>query len=375
MLLLLLSTTAQPLFAASGDAERLARSKVKLASIVDRLRDEQKALEKARGQERSLLDELDRLDRELADKRTKLVEITQQDRAIKNLLPTLNARVDAQKMAMAKQQQLLAGHLRLFYGMGGKDALRMLAPRQHAQATMQHMTYFRYLIQARNKQFQRYHQTVQDLQLAIKEQRHAIENLKKLKQHEGTVRQALEVKKVERTRLLSQVQERRELHSHKVAELKEAYRKLGAFVKRLTSAIDKEAPSPRVVETGPSFAPIRAMRGKLNHPVSVAYKKRGPGLFYVAKQNTPVRAIYRGQVVYADWFKGYGQLMILHHGDKIYSLYGHNRRLLASQGDWVEEGDPVAEVGDSGALDGVAGLYFEIRAKGQTVNSRRWLHK
>ena len=96
------------------------------------------------------------------------------------------------------------------------------------------------------------------------------------------------------------------------------------------------------------------------------------GLVIDADSGTEVRAVYYGRVVFADWFSGFGQLIIVDHLDGYMSLYGYNRRLLRTTGDWVTPGEAIATVGDSGGQD-EAGLYFEIRRRGQPVNPDRWL--
>jgi len=77
-------------------------------------------------------------------------------------------------------------------------------------------------------------------------------------------------------------------------------------------------------------------------------------------------------VAYADWLPGLGLLMIVDHGGGYMSLYGHNEALLKEPGDWVEPGEPIAQVGDTGG-QARAGLYFEIRFKGEPVNPHPWI--
>jgi septal ring factor EnvC (AmiA/AmiB activator) len=84
-----------------------------------------------------------------------------------------------------------------------------------------------------------------------------------------------------------------------------------------------------------------------------------------------VHAVSYGRVAFADWLRGYGLLIIIDHGDGYMSLYGHNQSLYKEVGDWVEAGDVIASVGDSGGSDRNA-LYFEIRKNGRPSNPARW---
>lgn len=96
------------------------------------------------------------------------------------------------------------------------------------------------------------------------------------------------------------------------------------------------------------------------------------GIVIQAPVGQPVQAVYGGLVVYADWFKEYGKVMIIDHGDHYYSLIAHAEELLRSVGDSVESGEQIATVGNSGSSSG-AGIYFELRHYGKAVDPMEWL--
>ena len=84
-----------------------------------------------------------------------------------------------------------------------------------------------------------------------------------------------------------------------------------------------------------------------------------------------VKAIHSGQVVFSDWLRGYGQLIVLDHGEGYMSLYGHNRLFEVELGDLVDSGQVIALAGSSGGLENPA-LYFEIRENGAPVDPLKW---
>lgn len=122
-----------------------------------------------------------------------------------------------------------------------------------------------------------------------------------------------------------------------------------------------------------SSSAIMQRKGTLIEPVSSLGEKMSPGLFFPVTKNTPIRAIHRGTVVYADWFRGYGFLVILNHGDRIFSLYGHNSQLLVSQGEEVRSRQVIAKSGNAGVRNHANGLYFEIRQGYKPENLQKWL--
>ena len=127
-----------------------------------------------------------------------------------------------------------------------------------------------------------------------------------------------------------------------------------------------------------------AVRGQLAWPVPGrlvndygqprAGSLRWNGVLVGAESGTSVRSLYYGRVVFADWLAGMGLLLVIEHGEGYMSLYGHNEALLKEAGDWVEPGERVALVGDSGG-QGTPGLYFEIRRAGEPQNPHRWIKK
>ena len=96
------------------------------------------------------------------------------------------------------------------------------------------------------------------------------------------------------------------------------------------------------------------------------------GLLIDARRGAPVHAVSHGRVAFADWLRGFGLMVIVDHGDGFMSLYGHNETLSRETGDWVNSGDVLGTVGDSGG-QGRTGLYFEIRHEGRPQDPGRWL--
>ena len=98
------------------------------------------------------------------------------------------------------------------------------------------------------------------------------------------------------------------------------------------------------------------------------------GIEISATQGQEIRAIYEGTILYADWFKGYGNIVIIDHGDSYYSLSAHVAKIFKGVGDRVEAGEVIALAGDTGSLKGTC-LYFELRHHGQPLNPLHWLRK
>jgi len=141
----------------------------------------------------------------------------------------------------------------------------------------------------------------------------------------------------------------------------------------------------RAATPGSAAAPFSRQRGRLRLPVrgeligrfgtqyggaSAARK----GIFISSTEGEAVRAVAAGRVVYADWMRGFGNLLIVDHGESYLSVYGNNESLLRAPGDAVAAGDPVATVGATGGNE-QTGLYFELRHLGEAFDPLRWMRR
>ncbi|MGQ7846568.1 murein hydrolase activator EnvC family protein [Granulosicoccus sp. 3-233] len=121
-------------------------------------------------------------------------------------------------------------------------------------------------------------------------------------------------------------------------------------------------------------APVRGeLYARFNDIKSVG-KLRWSGIFIKAELGRPVRAVADGEVVYSDFLRGFGMLVVIDHGDGYSSLYGGNREVGVTRGQWVESGATIATVGDSGGQN-FSGVYFEIRHDATAEDPEKWLSK
>jgi septal ring factor EnvC (AmiA/AmiB activator) len=139
----------------------------------------------------------------------------------------------------------------------------------------------------------------------------------------------------------------------------------------------------RVPEPGATSGPFSRLRGKLRLPVRGELIGRfgaqhgetpgtRKGVFIRSSEGESVRAVAAGSVVYADWMRGFGNLLIVDHGESYLSIYANNESLLKQAGEAVAAGDPLATVGSSGGND-QTGLYFELRHLGKAFDPLRWV--
>lgn len=189
----------------------------------------------------------------------------------------------------------------------------------------------------------------------------------------------------QRTALLHTIRSEKAVALAALAELKEAARELDATVQDLKPAEPVSLNAPKAAERHKSFD---AYKGLLSWPVrgkiislfgpyrDEKYKVMNfqSGINIQAERGEPIRAVSDGYTIFANWFKGFGNMIIIDHGNHYYTVYAHLEEVFKVKGDQVQKGEVIATVGDSGSLMGPA-LHFEVRYHGKPMDPLDWIKK
>ena len=194
----------------------------------------------------------------------------------------------------------------------------------------------------------------------------------------------MNAKQAQRESLLTEIKDQKSLQRAVIESLKASAKELDRTVKAFGTDAD-QAPEVSVVVGEKPFA---ALKGLLMMPVKGKivsffgpFKDRRlnvtnfqSGITIKADRGEPIRAVYSGQTLFSSWFRGFGNMIIIDHGDHYYTVYAHLEELFKAKGDPVETGEVIATVGDTGSLTG-AGLHFEVRHHGKPTNPMGWIKK
>ena len=187
--------------------------------------------------------------------------------------------------------------------------------------------------------------------------------------------------RAERTSLLTRVRKEKSAQLLAIDSLKEAARNLDHKMNNLSTQLAALTPNEYS-----GREPFQTYKGLLKMPVkgkiiSLFGKFKNTqfntlnfriGIEIQTERGEPAQAVYGGKILYADWFKGYGNMIIIDHGDSYYTVYGHIEEAFKIAGDEVEAGEVMATAGDTGSIDGPK-LYFEIRHHGKPLDPMQWL--
>jgi septal ring factor EnvC (AmiA/AmiB activator) len=295
-------------------------------------------------------------------------------KAVESELAALREQQAGLEAERAEQAQRIGTHLASAYRMSGEDFIKLLLNQQSPETLDRMVRYHRYFSEARLGSLDAYRATLAELE----------QNRQELESRAAEAGRKREALQREQTALVGKRDQRRSLLARLAAETedKEAERKrLVEDSQRLESLLAEIERSAQALD-GRGFA---QRKGSLPWPVGGRVRNAfgqpraegrltWHGLLVEATEGTPVTAVFRGRVVFADWLRGFGLLTIVDHGSGYMTLYGHADALAKQTGEWVESGEVIARAGRSGGL-GASGLYFEVRHDGRAADPITWLSK
>ena len=301
-------------------------------------------------------------------------------------IKSLNQDISRQKSELNKvnaklklQREQLGGQIRAAYAVGNQEQIKMLLNQQQPAEMGRVMVYFDYLNRARQEQIALFIENIEQKQRIEASLNAALSDQEKSLTRRKKQKRSLDAQRLKRNQLLARLN--REINNQE-KNLSELEVSRGRIENLLMSLGELLADIPQE----PSASrPFKQQKGKLPWPAKGPFLARfgqsrnqgdlkWNGVLIGAEYGSPVRAVSRGRVAFADWLQGFGFITIIDHGDGYMSLYGHNESLFKQPGDWVNAGDVIATTGDSGGQP-LPGVYFEIRSRGKPVNPKKWCSK
>jgi len=320
------------------------------------------------GEETSILEKLYILENELHKKEKELKELEGQLIKTKGKLIKTKEQILNLTSQIEETRKELFSRLNGLYKMGRIFPETFLLHSQSFQDLLKMEKYFRVIINADTQLIENYRYQVSLKEKyrdeLIKVQNQLEENISHVEKKKEEVKNAREAKAA----LLRSIQRQKLVYRKLIAELEER----GKELQKLIDKLEKE--KTLLAYKAPK---LDIMKGKLIPPVQgkllSLFKEKGQnGIEIQAPMGTEVRAILPGRVLYADWFKGFGNLVIIDHGNHTYTISGYLSQVLKKVGDTVSQGEVIALVGSQGSLKGPC-LYFEIRQNGKPQDPLHWI--
>jgi septal ring factor EnvC (AmiA/AmiB activator) len=345
--------------------------------LQERLAEEKKKLGAAHARERSVLNELDDVNMKLTTAEEALRKSRRSMKQTESAIEQTRQNISQTKSTLDRQRNWIKRKLRSMNRLGySGDTLTQILSTENITQLMRTWKYLERLTRYEHRIIHAYGENLRKLEI----EQEKLERLRaELKTREQKVRatesELAETKKVKED-ILHAVRNEKATRQKMISELGEASRRMLEII-RESSQTDDYA--------GKGFTQLK---GRLSWPsegrIAVSYgTQKDPrfdtpvfrnGIHIQTDAAADARSVYAGKVIFAEWFKGFGQLIIINHGSGYHTLYGNLSELFSKVGDIIRENQVIGKVGTSGVIN-APGIYFEIRYKGKPLDPSQWLKK
>ena len=356
--------------------EETADRQRELEDISRRIKQQQEQLQSVRNQEQALLDRLQGFDSRIVASQRDMRRIASDIKTIESDIVHARDALAEISAAMHDRQDTLARRLRSLYQYQRRGGLLLLLGAESYHDFLMREKLLTTVAATDRRLLEQHHSDFLRRQTAARQLQHRLDELAARRDEHDRALRSLEHDRTSKRQLLASVRQEKTLQLKALQELEEASRKLQAVIDTLGKAgAYSSTGTPFARMRGALPAPVAgrvvSRFGRQEHPELHTFTVR-KGIEIEAPAETPIRAVHAGRVVFADWFKGYGNLIIIDHGQSYYSLSAHASRLIKQVDETVAAGEVIAFVGDTASLRGPC-LYFEIRHHGTPQNPEKWL--
>ena len=341
-------------------------------SVKSQIKTVQTRIRSAENELEQMLAELQKYETAAADVTMTVRQLNSAISAKQDRLATLNEELNQLGENLRQEKTLLSEQVRAMYRTGRNDYIKLLLNQENPTLFGRVLAYHDYYNRARTKRIGVIRLTQEQLAALQEKINGDKEELISLRSGMEAKLAELNAHRQDREKLLVRSRRFIDDQDRQLQVLLKTEQELGELLTRLKRSEEK-------YEDELSFA---GLKGKLKWPVrgkitsrygeiKKGGKLKSRGITFASTAGTEVHAISSGTVVYADWFRNLGLLLILDHGNGFMSLYGYNEVLLKKAGDRVGKNNPIARTGDTGGQK-YPGLYFEIRREGTPLNPSLW---
>jgi septal ring factor EnvC (AmiA/AmiB activator) len=360
----------------AADTDQITGQEARLHQLRTRIDDLKNDLGSMRGKKHAVDAELENAEKDLGDIATALRRLNEKIAQSRARLDELGQERQKKRQKLQEMEVILARDLRAAYVMGQQQQVKLLLSQDDPAAIARLMAYYGYFSRARTDRIRGIKSALDELTLIEQQVNEQTSGLEKLKDEKIAASDRLKQMQANRKTILAKLQVQLRKKTTELDALQHDEQNLQQLVESLRKAL-RDIPPATVHYT--SLSPLKGklvwpVEGRIAIPFGALQadgKLRSRGVLVTASAGADVHAIARGQVVFADWLRGFGLLLILDHGKGYMSLYGYNRSLFKEVGDRVEAGELIATVGDSGGRER-SGLYLELRKDGRPFDPASW---
>ena len=388
LLILIFSMTSLNLLAGETDDAKSNLNKIqKQINLIDKKIKENSKVKK--GLNRSLK----KHEKEISATKKEIFKVKKKQKRNKKKLATLNKKLKKLEKELFKRRQLQNEILYQSYIKPKPGYLQLFIEGINPNEVSRQINYIGYLTKAQNDNILKIDETRKNIRATKKSTKKILKNVTQLRKKKEKNAKKLEKKKKEKKLTLNKISKKLKSQKSKKLKLQQDEKKLSSLVKNLMLKLKAQEKrrkaekkdikkEKKVIDERAYKVNFAKLKKKLKLPVKgkVIYKynakrsdtgTRWKGLFIKAKEGSNVKSVASGQVVFSDWLRGFGNIIIIDHGKSYMSLYGNNDSLLKQKGEFIKGGEVIALSGNSGG-NKYNGLYYELRHNGKPFNPLKW---
>jgi len=359
-------------FSLAGDVNHAQGNKSQARHIEKQLLKQQGRLTDVNIKEKNILEELESLEKSTTKNRRSLKKLSDEIEILSAKITEAQARIKELNASTREVKKVFETRLVAFYKFGKSGYLTLLIANEDLHGIRKKIKYIKAIISHDRKIMANLSEKRKELENEIEllhKDKSRIETLKEAKKKSADL---LETDIEKKVLLLVKAHKEKEFYEKAIKELKEASNRLNQKILGLGEKEDKA-----------SLKTFEEMKGKLPMPLMgkilnySATQNREPfihrkGIYIKGAFGDTIQSIFPGKVVFSDWFKGYGQMIIINHGSRYFTMFAHLGDIKKGVGEMVSEGEILGNAGDTGLNLG-PGLYFEIRRGGVCLDPKKWL--
>ncbi|MEK6662943.1 MAG: peptidoglycan DD-metalloendopeptidase family protein [Pseudomonadota bacterium] len=382
----LLLAIAAFVFLAPAQAAKTPPPKKELGELRERIDRLKREIESAEENKADVLDQLKQSEQSVSHINRSLHELGRDQQAANATLAQAQTESDQLRAHIQSQQSLLSKLLYQQYVNGSQDTLRLVLSLQNPNDISRQVEYYGYLSRSRATLITSLRHDLKQAEAAEAVVREKNLELTQIQAQQQAEKRALQKEANTRRVMLTKLDKQIGARRKQVTQMERDEKRLTQLVERLARVMPAKArakPRKAGERIKPASGDFTQLKGHLKLPVAGELANRfggqradtgtaWKGLFIRASTGSAVKALGPGSVVFADWLRGFGNLLIIDHGDGYMSLYGNNEAVLKQEGEQVAAGEVIATVGNSGG-NPESGLYFEVRYHSRPIDPLQWV--
>mgnify|MGYP000400877686 FL=1 len=388
LLILIFCLTSQTLLAGETDDAKSNLNKIqKQINLID------KEIKKNSKVKKGLNRSLKKHEKEISTSKKEIYKVKKKQKRNKKKLSSLNKKLKKLELEMLQRKKLQSEIFYQSYIKPKPGYLQLFLEGINPNEVSRQVNYISFLTKAQNENILKIDKIRRKISSTKKSTKKILKNITQLRKKKERNAKKLEKKKKAKKLTLNKISKKLKSQKSKKLKLQQDEKKLSSLVKNLMLKLKAEEKrrktekkdtieEKKVVDIKAYKINFAKLKKKLKLPVKgkVIYKynakrwdtgTKWKGLFIKAKEGSDVKSVAAGQVVFSDWLRGFGNIIIIDHGKSYMSLYGNNDSLLKQKGEYIKEGEVVALSGNSGG-NKYNGLYYELRHNGKPFNPLKW---